>query len=140
MKGGALACLLVALLFVAPTGMQVSERGERSEDTIVHEAMPAEQAINERRAAAALDGLDGFFTENRGQVDNPEVLFYTQGDALSVGLTRTGAMLTLMAEEDGPAKERSQFTKYASRMPVTIAIWLSETSRPRIARGEISAM
>jgi len=104
MKGGALACLLVALLFVAPTGMQVSERGERSEDTIVHEAMPAEQAINERRAAAALDGLDGFFTENRGQVDNPEVLFYTQGDALSVGLTRTGAMLTLMAEEDGPAK------------------------------------
>ena len=37
----------------------------------------------------------------------------------------------------GPSPASSQLTMYASRMPVTMAIWLSETRRPRIAAGRL---
>ena len=55
--------------------------------------------------AEALRSVDPSFTENLGQVADPDVRFYAQGDPLSVGLTRHGAVFTLRGplEQGGSA-------------------------------------
>jgi len=55
------------------------------------------QDAGESAMATALEGLEGHFTRNAGQVANREVLFYARGDPLSVGLTRSGMIITMVA-------------------------------------------
>jgi len=52
----------------------------------------------------------------------------------------TAAEANIHRQLDGPIPESTQLTKYASRIPITMASWLIDTSRPRIAAGDISAM
>lgn len=56
---------------------------------------PRITAPNLAEVSEIFRGLQGFFTENLGLVDNPEVRFYAQGDALSVGFTLDGLILLL---------------------------------------------
>ena len=64
----------------------------------------------------------------------------TKNSATKKASEGTTAETNIQRQLAGPPKESSQFTRYASRMPVTMAIWLSETRRPRIAAGDTSAM
>ena len=54
---------------------------------------------------ALLGSVGPSFTENRGQLANADVRFYAQGDTLSVGLTRHGAVFTVN-EPIGPDATR----------------------------------
>ncbi|MCK5253827.1 MAG: hypothetical protein KAQ96_12795, partial [Thermoplasmata archaeon] len=45
-----------------------------------------------------LTGMGLRFIENKGQLDNPDVLFYASGDPLSAGLTKDGVTFTFMEE------------------------------------------
>jgi fibronectin type 3 domain-containing protein len=54
---------------------------------------------------------EGFFIENRGQMANPEVLFYAEGDPLSVGLTKESVLFIMresLNEEDADPVVSSQ--------------------------------
>ncbi len=48
-----------------------------------------------------LGGITPSFTQNTGQVANPDVRYYAQGDPMSVGLTPWGAIFTLNEGESG---------------------------------------
>jgi hypothetical protein len=101
MEKGVLVSLFVVMLLVAPMGQHVADRGKGQASDVATIVWSSRQGIDKTSAVAALDGLNGRFTRNIGQVDNREVLFYTQGDTLSVGLTRTGLIITLSAVEIG---------------------------------------
>ena len=52
----------------------------------------------------------------------------------------TAAAANIQRQPFCALKASSQFTRYESRMPVTMVIWFSATSLPRLLAGATSAM
>jgi fibronectin type 3 domain-containing protein len=83
--GKQLGCLIVVALFVlGPTGQSftiVDELGFKGLDASMG---PNDIVAGLGEALAELSDLDGQFTENLGQLDDPEIRFYCMGEPLSV--------------------------------------------------------
>ncbi|MCK5252419.1 MAG: SBBP repeat-containing protein, partial [Thermoplasmata archaeon] len=62
----------------------------------------------------AFEGFEGFFTENRGQVENREVLYIANGDPLSLGITSDGVVFRMLGE-DFTARPRPEMTSTSPR-------------------------
>ena len=99
MRRGTIALLLVALLAAAPL-LPVSWDAPVQGPGDMQEVPPAVPAASDASdVTGAMSQLAQSFVENLGQLDNPDVRFYTQGGPLSVGLMRGGVMFTI---REGP--------------------------------------
>ena len=104
-----LIVFVVALLLVGsltgpwlgsdPAGSEVS--GPEDGGGVAPREAPDSVDVSDVTTALALAG--NHFTENRGQVDNGRVRFYSTGAALSVGLTPTGVLFDLQDDTTGTA-------------------------------------
>lgn len=94
-KPGAL--FIITLLVVLPFSVIDMSDSDANMASGVQEMHP-EPTILEADLITGLENIKGEFIANRGQVDNPEVMYYARGDPLSIGLTKDGAIFNLMAE------------------------------------------
>ena len=96
-----LAVVVVLLLAVGPL-----LQGGPGEHGAVNRPLQADvvqdPALDARLPAIRemFSGIGDSFIENRGQLDDPAVLFYTQGGLVSIGLTCDGIIVVI--KEDGP--------------------------------------
>jgi fibronectin type 3 domain-containing protein len=96
-----LIALLIVLLLAAAPFFPVDSPTERpSPQQVAEPHRSTGTPAQSEDIGGLLRGLPGYFIENQGQVDNPEVRFYAQGDPLSVGITPWGVVFTL--REDAP--------------------------------------
>lgn len=106
-----LPLLVIAMLLAAPISAFGSS--EESVETAQLDGEIWDEAVSlEREDLSSARAELGFsFVENRGQVSNPEVLYYAHGDLLSVGLTVDGAVITVRGQgipDSGPRLERDR--------------------------------
>ena len=95
-----IAMLVMILMVLGPTLVLSTEHQQQQQNadiTLVNN--PPASVVDV--AAFDLASVSGsYFIENVGQLENPEVRFYTQGSPLSIGLTSWGAIFTIVG--DGP--------------------------------------
>ncbi|MCK5253592.1 MAG: SBBP repeat-containing protein, partial [Thermoplasmata archaeon] len=92
------AILIIAILAIAPLSLVDMSSALETSITIGGKEVQAAQHAPPEDLARMLSGLNGYFIENRGQVANPEVLYYAHGDPLSLGLTQNGIIFTLFMD------------------------------------------
>lgn len=103
-----LALSLLAILVLAPIGLGGDPFGNEGPDDrrTNAEQVPPSPCVD--TISKDISDIDGFFEENRGQLENEEVLYYVKGDPLTIGLTRDGMVLVLTeeAQDDLNVRER----------------------------------
>ena len=85
----ALCTLTAPLAMLGGDGPSATDRPDSPPVT------PTDEPQRTMAMDALLSGVGTAFVENAGQVSNPEVLFYAQGGDLSIGLTRTGMLVSI---------------------------------------------
>jgi len=91
------AALLLVVALIAPTLAVLPWQcpmGDRAPKTGPSAVPPLTDPDVGTAGEVALAGLHGSFIENRGQLSNPEVRLYAQGDVVSAGFTTRGVIYT----------------------------------------------
>ncbi len=99
----AITTLIVSLLLLSIGGPMGYVEDEVAISPAPPPPSPASHDLASGDAVATLTSTSGSFLENRGQLDNGDVLFYVSDQPLSVGLRNDGATYTLVTEDEARA-------------------------------------